>query len=69
MNRAIKGRNFEHKVRQLFESAGYSCIRGVGSKGAFLDEKVDLVCTTETRSNQLAVQLTIVGVQCKVRAR
>lgn len=69
MNTATKGRAFEHEVRTLFEAAGYSVIRGAGSKGECLKEKTDLVCTKETRQNQFKVYLTIVCVQCKVKKR
>ena len=65
----MKGRAFEHKVRQLFEGAGYSCVRGAGSKGELLGEKVDLVCSRETNQNAFTVQLLLIGVQCKVRRK
>jgi Holliday junction resolvase len=68
LSTATKGRAFEHEVRNLFEAAGFSVVRGAGSKGEMLEEKVDLVCTKETRQNQFRVFLTIVGVQCKVKA-
>jgi Holliday junction resolvase len=69
MSTATKGRAFEHAIRHLFESAGYSVIRGAGSKGEFLDDKVDLVATKQTRLNEFTVYLTVVGVQCKVKAQ
>lgn len=67
MSTASKGRAFEHEIRQLFRDAGYSVVRGAGSKGELLEEKVDLVCTKTTRQNEYKVLLTIVGVQCKVK--
>jgi Holliday junction resolvase len=69
MSRASKGRAFEHEVRDLFESVGFSVIRGAGSKGECLQEKSDLVCTRETRDNKQKVWLVIVAVQCKVRGK
>lgn len=69
MNRAIKAVTLSTKICQLFESAGYSCIRGAGSKGEFLDEKVDLVCSRETKQNAFTVRLIVVGVQCKTRRK
>lgn len=69
MTSAAKGRFFEHEVRALFRGAGYSVVRGAGSKGELLGEKVDLVATKLTRRSSRKVSLTLVGVQCKVRAR
>ena len=69
MSTATKGRRFEHEVRKLFEDAGYSVIRGAGSKGEFLSEKVDLVASKETAQTDYTVYLTIVGVQCKAHAK
>jgi Holliday junction resolvase len=69
MSRASKGRAFEHEVRDLFESVGFSVIRGAGSKGEMFQEKVDLVATRETRDNKQKVFLTIIGVQCKIRSK
>jgi len=67
MNAAGKGRRFEHEIRELFRQAGFSVIRGAGSKGEMLQEKVDLVATKNTRMNRFQCFLTIVGVQCKVK--
>jgi Holliday junction resolvase len=66
MNSAAKGRRFEHEIRELFRQAGYSVIRGAGSKGEMLQEKVDLVATKATKASRFKVLLTVVGVQCKV---
>lgn len=68
MSKASKGRAFEHEIRHLFESAGFSVIRGAGSKGEMLNEKVDLVCTKTTPRNGYKVFLLVVGVQCKVKS-
>jgi hypothetical protein len=38
---ATKGRAFEYEIRNLLRSAGFSVIRGAGSKGEMLGEKVD----------------------------
>jgi Holliday junction resolvase len=67
MSTATKGRRFEHEVQELFRQAGFSVIRGTGSKGEMLEQKVDLVATKRTRQNRFTCFLTIVGVQCKVR--
>jgi Holliday junction resolvase len=69
MNFASKGRKFESEIRDLFEAAGFSVVRGAASKGEMLQEKVDLICTRETRSNKQKVLLLIVGVQCKIRGK
>lgn len=60
----------EHEIRNLFREAGYSVVRGAGSKGELdITEdgpmKVDLVCT------KVSVQGTerevfVVGIQCKL---
>jgi len=67
MSTASKGRRFEHEIREMFRQAGFSVIRGAGSKGELLNEKVDLVATKASRVSQFKVLLTIVGVQCKVK--
>jgi Holliday junction resolvase len=67
MSNATKGRRFEHEIRELFRKAGFSVVRGAGSKGEMLEEKVDLVATKSTRRNRFTCFLTIVGAQCKVR--
>ena len=69
MSRASKGRAFEHEIRSLFESVGFSVVRGAGSKGEMLEEKVDLVCTKQERINDYRVMLYVIGVQCKARKR
>jgi Holliday junction resolvase len=67
MSNVHKGRRFEYEIQHLFEDAGFSVMRGAGSKGALLEEKVDLICTKETSENEFTVFLTIVGVQCKAK--
>lgn len=69
MSNASKGRAFEHEIRNLLRDAGFSVIRGAGSKGELLDEKVDLVATKLTRENEYVVYLGVIGVQCKVKKR
>jgi len=68
MNASHKGRHFEHEIRELFRQ-GYSVIRGAGSEGEMLQEKVDLIATKETALNEYKVLLTLVGVQCKARRK
>ena len=55
---ATKGRRFEHEIRELFRRAGFSVVRGAGSKGQMLEEKVDLVATKSTRQNSFTCFLT-----------
>lgn len=69
MSTASKGRAFEHEVRHLLEAAGFSVIRGAGSKGELLGEKVDLVASKMTRENEYKVWITLLGLQCKVCRR
>lgn len=64
-----KGRNLEYEIRDLFKTAGYSVMRGAGSKGMMLEEKVDLICSKETRENEFTVFLTVIGVQCKCKGK
>ncbi len=68
MSNVHKGRRFEYEIQHMFEEAGFSVMRGAGSKGMLLEEKVDLICTKETTGNEFKVFLTIVGIQCKVRS-
>lgn len=71
MNTASRGRALEHEVRELFRQAGWSVIRGAGSKGELDVDgepmKVDLVCTKATRDLERTVFL--VRIQCKLKAR
>jgi hypothetical protein len=55
-----------HPIRPI-EGAGFSVVRGAGSKGNFFGDRVDLVVTKQTRENEFRANLTIIGVQCKVR--
>ena len=68
MSTSSKGRAFEHEVRNLFRSAGFSVIRGAGSKGELFGEKVDLVATKRTRDTAYTVFLYCIGVQCKTKS-
>ena len=66
MSHASKGRAFEHEIRELFRSAGYSVVRGAGSKGTWRGQKVDLVFSKDTeQTNYTAVVMG--GIQCKVK--
>jgi Holliday junction resolvase len=69
LSTATKGRAFEHEVRHIMEPAGFSVMRGAGSKGELLDERVDLIATKLTAQNEFKAWLTVLGVQCKVRKR
>jgi Holliday junction resolvase len=62
-----KGRAFEHEIRHILKTHGFSLVRGAGSKGEFFGDKVDLIATKQTRQNEFTAYLTIIGVQCKVR--
>jgi hypothetical protein len=59
----------EHEVRELFRQAGWSVVRGAGSKEELDVDgepyKVDLVCTKASRDLEGTVFL--VGIQCKVK--
>lgn len=69
VSNAAKGRSFEHEIRKLFEEAGFSVIRGAGSKGNFDTPegavKADLIASRRGRSNKYEVQ--IIALQAKVR--
>jgi Holliday junction resolvase len=69
VSRASKGRAYEHEVRALLESDGYSVTRGAGSKGEFDSPngivKADLIAT---KMNRVTKTLQIILVQAKVRA-
>jgi len=69
MSTASKGRAFEHQIRDLFRRAGFSVLRGAGSKGKFLGGCVDLVASKVARRNKYRVELGIVTAQCKVRGK
>lgn len=45
----------EYEVKKLFESAGWSVIRGAGSKGQWADFKPDLIATKVTGKSQKEV--------------
>lgn len=71
MSTASRGRALEHEIREIMRQAGYSVIRGAGSKGE-IDlgdgpEKMDLVCTRVTTG--LDRTLYIVAIQCKLKRR
>ena len=68
MNTARKGRAFEHEVRKIFEAAGFSVIRGAGSKGHFDTPegvvKADLIASKSLRNTY---EVQIIAMQCKVK--
>lgn len=51
MSHYSRGRALEHEVRALFESAGWSVIRGAGSKGSVDGMKADLVASKRGTKN------------------
>jgi Holliday junction resolvase len=64
LNTARKGRAFEHTIINLLKSAGFSVIRGAGSKGLWRGQKVDLVFSKETDHTEYTV-VVMGGIQCK----
>lgn len=69
MSNASKGANFERDVAKMLTNAGYSVIRGAGSKGFFDSPdgqvKPDLIASKRGRSNRYEIQIILL--QCKVR--
>lgn len=57
----------EHDIRHILEAAGYSVMRGAGSKGEMFGHKVDLIATRETAENEYSIE--IYGLQMKVKAK
>jgi Holliday junction resolvase len=68
VNTARKGRAFEHEIINLLKSAGFSVIRGAGSKGLWRGQKVDLVFSKETDRTDYTVVL-MGGMQCKAEKK
>jgi Holliday junction resolvase len=64
VNRAHKGRRFEHEIINLLKGAGFSVIRGAGSKGEWRGQKVDLVFSKTTEQTNYTV-VVMGGMQCK----
>jgi Holliday junction resolvase len=64
MNTARKGRAFEHEIINLLKSAGFSVVRGAGSKGEWRGQKVDLIFSKETDHTEYTVVL-MGAMQCK----
>lgn len=64
MNRAHKGRRFEHEIINILKAHGFSVIRGAGSKGEWRGQKVDFVFSKETDHTTYTVAF-MGGVQCK----
>jgi Holliday junction resolvase len=63
VSRYSRGRALEHEVRALFTAAGWSVIRGAGSKGEVDGMKADLVASK--RSAQDTRTIYIVVMQAK----
>jgi len=62
-----RGRALEYDIRTLFERAGWSVIRGAGSKGEVDGMKADLVATKRSSKNLDTVWM--VAFQCKRTTR
>ena len=58
-----RGRAFEYEVRKLFEAAGYSVLRGSGSKGSVFGLKTDLIAAKESRGTKRTAHMVICAVQ------
>jgi Holliday junction resolvase len=58
-----RGRALEYDVRTLFEKAGWSVVRGAGSKGEVDGMKADLVATKRGTKNVDTVYMVVF--QCK----
>lgn len=69
MNTAQKGARLEREIRQLFESHGWSVIRGAGSKGEVLAWKTDLLATKYTDQTQREVWLAVMQMKVKKRGK
>jgi len=62
-----KGIEFERELRNVLEAAGYSVMRGAGSKGEAFGMAVDLIATRQTGRNSKNAYMVLV--QCKVKGR
>lgn len=69
MSSASIGADFEREVRSLLEGAGFSVMRGAGSKGQFDSPegvvKPDLIASKRGRSRKYDMQIILI--QCKTR--
>jgi Holliday junction resolvase len=63
VSRYARGRALEWEVRAIFEAAGWSVIRGAGSKGEVDGMKADLVASRRGTKN--ADDIYIVVLQAK----
>lgn len=61
VNRAIKGRHYEHDVKHMFEANGYIVTRAASSKGPW-----DLIAIKKTDDNTRIAFM--VCVQCKIKS-
>ncbi len=59
MTHYARGRALEYEVRTLFEQAGWSVIRGAGSKGSVDGMKADLVASKRGTKNLDTVYLVV----------
>jgi len=62
-----KGIEFERELRAVLEAAGFSVMRGAGSKGEVFGMKADLVATKQTSKNSKDAYMVVI--QCKVQGR
>ena len=60
-----KGRRLEYELRRLFEDAGWSVMRGAGSKGKVMGCNVDLVASKQTKNSSSASSAYMVLIQAK----
>jgi len=63
MSQYNRGRALEYDVRAMFERAGWSVIRGAGSKGEVDGMKADLVASKRGTKNVDTVYMVVF--QCK----
>jgi len=63
MSAYSRGRALEYDVRAIFERAGWSVVRGAGSKGEVDGFKADLVATKRGLKNRDTVYMVVF--QCK----
>lgn len=65
MTHYTRGVAFERELIKILEAAGFSCIRGAGSKGQVFNEKVDIVATKGSPYQDKTAY--ICWIQCKVK--
>lgn len=67
MSKYSRGRDLEYQVKQIFEAAGWSVMRGAGSKGEVFGMKADLIATKESNDNEKTAVMVII--QCKLKGK